>query len=906
MKKRISVIVTVLVAAAVISALSIFTALAAQSGIRLGSGDTLFEALDGVKSGSVGTLNNVSSGSGSYTATKLDSGRSFNVLEDSASTVPGGKLRFTYSGATVGSNEYISVIITDSTTKALYYGKLKSVTSSAASSGDVELSLPELSGTSYNLLFFSEQCTSGEDKASAFSQVTLLIFKDPYILTTSLPKTTKGVNYSYPLSADTTASSCQWSISSGSLPTGLKLNPSTGVIDGSPTVQGTFNFNVKVTTSAGGVSQSGFSIKVNPPISIALSTDLAGTSGNDISVPKGRTVLLSAAVSGGTPRYSNYSWSKNGAAISGANSTTYKVPTSETGTFTYTFAISDAATANAQSSITITVREPINPTLKDGSFVFDKAAPSAVQLTKNDGDYDFNGKITSGSKTLTIGNDFTIVNNTITLPISTLSNFTLGDHTLTLDYDDTAADPSFTLRVIDSSQPPEVGRITTPATINRGNRLALTAPKVTTWGSEVTSQGWEIKPSNATDFVKFDPDTALECSYNGASLRYYATNKAGKTTSNTVIVTVDHTTNKAKWQFSVTEHWHECSGRECGEKFDIAAHERNSNGDCTICGHHCTHDFSNYISNNDATCTTDGTKTRTCSKCGYKETITDAGTATGHQWSGWQVSPTQHWHVCLNCSAKSDLGDHTPGVPATTQTPQVCTTCGMVLADRLTGDTTPPSGSDTTTVPSGGDTTAPTGSDTTAPSGSGTTAPSGSETTAPSGNGTTDPTGGTTDPSGNGTTSPDPGSDTSTPGGANDTNKVINITRKDDDSDEKPSFKTDTDISDSTLITVDGRPFTRDEYTISADGHELELNPSDKLDPGKHTLVIETPYGRGETTFTIGSGSSGSKFPFWTLWVIPHVFIDIAGLICIALLAIKRDDDKDDDRADSNNADSSK
>lgn len=900
MKKRISVIVTVLIAATVVTVLSIFTVLATQTGAS--SDDALLQYLASVKG----------------KETTLDSSRSFSVLDESASTVPGGKLTFTYSGATVGSNEYISVIITDSTGKALKYIRVKSVSSSA---GQFELSLPALSvSTSYNLFFFSEQCTSsGEDKASKFSEVSLLIFNDPYILTTAPQKTTKGVNYSYQLMAATTASSCTWQVNG--LPKGLKLDTNTGIIEGTPIEQGTFNLNVRVKTNLGGTSQSALTIKVNPPISITLSTDLVGVTGSKIEVPKGRTVLLSATISGGTPEYSSYSWLLEGDAIDGANSTTYKVPTSNKGTFTYTFTVADTAMANARQSITITVRDPIAPTLTYSSLVFDKAAPSAIQLTKSDGDYTVTGKIISGSKTLTVvDGDFTITDNTITLPISTLKGFALGDHTLTLDYDDTTADPSFTLSVIDSSLPPEVGRISTPGKIDRGNRLSLTTPTVTTNGTAVTSQGWEIKPIGTTNFVKFDPNTTLECSYNGASLRYYATNKAGTTTSNTVIITVDHTP-KAKWQYNATEHWHECI---CGETFDTAAHERNSSGCCTVCGHYCKHDFSSYVSNNDAKCTADGTKTRTCSKCGYKETVTDAGTATGHQWSGWQVSPTQHWRVCLKCSAKSELGDHTPGVPATAQTPQVCTTCGTVLADRLTGETTTmpsggdttapsgsettttPSGSETTTVPSGSETTAPSGGETTtAPSGSGTTtAPSGNETTAPSGGDTT-PSGGTTTPSGNGTTSPDSGSDTSTPGGENDTNKVINITRKDDDSDDKPSFKTDTDISDSTLITVDGRPFTRDEYTISPDGHELELNPSNKLDPGKHTLVIETPYGRGETTFTIGD-SNGSSFPFWTLWVIPHVFVDIAGLICIALLAIKRDDDKDDDGTGSKGADGSK
>ena len=42
------------------------------------------------------------------------------------------------------------------------------------------------------------------------------------------------------------------------------------------------------------------------------------------------------------------------------------------------------------------------------------------------------------------------------------------------------------------------------------------------------------------------------------------------------------------------------------------------------------HNFTNYTSNNDATCTEDGTKTGKCAKCGQTTTITDVGSAKGH------------------------------------------------------------------------------------------------------------------------------------------------------------------------------------------------------------------------------------------------------------------------------------
>ena len=69
----------------------------------------------------------------------------------------------------------------------------------------------------------------------------------PNITTTSLPQGTVGVAYSATLMASGGKKPYTWSISAGSLPAGLVLNASTGVISGMPTGSGTFNFTVKVT-----------------------------------------------------------------------------------------------------------------------------------------------------------------------------------------------------------------------------------------------------------------------------------------------------------------------------------------------------------------------------------------------------------------------------------------------------------------------------------------------------------------------------------------------------------------------------------------------------------------------------------------------------------------------------------
>jgi hypothetical protein len=69
------------------------------------------------------------------------------------------------------------------------------------------------------------------------------------ITTTSLPSGKRNRAYSQTLQATGGVNPYSWSLEAGSLPPGLTLNASTGVISGKPTTVGTYNFTVRVRDS---------------------------------------------------------------------------------------------------------------------------------------------------------------------------------------------------------------------------------------------------------------------------------------------------------------------------------------------------------------------------------------------------------------------------------------------------------------------------------------------------------------------------------------------------------------------------------------------------------------------------------------------------------------------------------
>ena len=207
---------------------------------------------------------------------------------------------------------------------------------------------------------------------SATASVTITVNAILTIATNSLQVATKGVSYFGVVTATGSTGPFTWTVSSGSLPAGLSLLPSTSdsvTISGVPTTVGTSKFTMEVTANGTSVTQS-LNITVNPPppLSVATRSLPAGT----VGVAYNQTLQ---AASGVPP----YTWQLTAGALplgfsalssAGAISGT---PTAA-GTFLFTVKVTDSSspmpqTATANLGITINPSTANNSKL-NGQYAF--------------------------------------------------------------------------------------------------------------------------------------------------------------------------------------------------------------------------------------------------------------------------------------------------------------------------------------------------------------------------------------------------------------------------------------------------------------------------------------------------------------------------------------------------------
>jgi Putative Ig domain len=86
------------------------------------------------------------------------------------------------------------------------------------------------------------------------------------VTTASAPPGTVGTHYSLPLQTEGSGTST-WSLASGQLPPGLTLNPSMGVIAGTPTAAGVYGFRLRVSDGSRSATKQ-FTIPVREPLAV--------------------------------------------------------------------------------------------------------------------------------------------------------------------------------------------------------------------------------------------------------------------------------------------------------------------------------------------------------------------------------------------------------------------------------------------------------------------------------------------------------------------------------------------------------------------------------------------------------------------------------------------------------------
>ena len=128
---------------------------------------------------SSGSLSTIGSYNGNeWKLTLKDTSRTFAVIETEVTGKSEGTITLNYTGATFGTNEYVSIILEDSNNNLTHYGR---VAQPADTIGSFEFKLPSgLSDGTYTLHVFSEQYNGDykTDYASAFDNVTLTV-KNP-------------------------------------------------------------------------------------------------------------------------------------------------------------------------------------------------------------------------------------------------------------------------------------------------------------------------------------------------------------------------------------------------------------------------------------------------------------------------------------------------------------------------------------------------------------------------------------------------------------------------------------------------------------------------------------------------------------------------------------------------------
>ena len=236
------------------------------------------------------------------------------------------------------------------------------------------------------------------------TSATATLTVDPLltVATTSLPGGTIGKSYSTTLQASSGTKPYTWSLSSGTLPAGLSLVASTGVVSGKPTITGVHNFTVKVTDATSSKPQT-----ATKSLSITIAAVVAPLQFSTSSLAAGQVGVAYSKMIQATGGTTAYHWSissgalPSGLTLSAATGTISGKPT-KSGSSTFTAKVTDSTSPTSQAatkSLTITIASAASPvqisttSLHSGQV----GVPYSTTLLATDGTAPYKWSITSGS-----------------------------------------------------------------------------------------------------------------------------------------------------------------------------------------------------------------------------------------------------------------------------------------------------------------------------------------------------------------------------------------------------------------------------------------------------------------------------------------------------------------------------